>query len=547
MAERLTFVDSPASAQFSVDAETRTIKGLAVPFGDVATSDGMQWTFTKGSLTWGKVRLLNGHDWNQVLGLADLAETDEGLVMTAKVAKGARGDEVLALAEMGAIDGLSIGLGADVKATAKDGVQHVRSAVVREVSTTPIPAFERAAIRSVAASAAPNRGEKMDDETKVEETETETGPDFSAITEAITKGFEGLTSGERPAVVPAGAPTFEVDEASPYRFDGVEGEHDFSSDLIAYGRDRDSEAGERVMAFMAEQFAPTFDVQTGNVTPLNPARQRPDMYVDERRFTTPLYDALYKGAISDNTPFIVPKFSSASNLVDDHVEGVEPDEGNFEATSQTITPSAVSGKVPITREVWDQGGNPQVSGLIWRKMVEHYYAALEAKAFALLNGTTVPAAQVHTITTGAADDELVNEVEDVIIDLNFIAGGNTFDYAGTHANLYKALANAVDASGRKLLPQYGPTNANGQSRSKFKSLDVAGTEFMPVPSLGAKSTDTGKSYLLDTSAVHVWNSAPQRLQFEYRVAYVDLGIWGYVASAITDLAGVQRLDYDPAV
>jgi hypothetical protein len=35
------------------------------------------------------------------------------------------------------------------------------------------------------------------------------------------------------------------------------------------------------------------------------------------------------------------------------------------------------------------------------------------------------------------------------------------------------------------------------------------------------------------------------LQFEYRVAYVDLAIWGYVATAISDINGVREITYDP--
>jgi hypothetical protein len=112
-------------------------------------------------------------------------------------------------------------------------------------------------------------------------------------------------------------------------------------------------------------------------------------------------------------------------------------------------------------------------------------------------------------------------------------------------DLYKALAAAVDSTGRKLLPQYGPTNANGQSRPRFKSLDVAGYEFAPAWSLGATSSSSSNSWLIDPSSVHVWNSPPQRLEFQYRVAYVDLAIWGYKAAAVTDVAGVRQITYDP--
>lgn len=537
---------------FEVDHEARVIRGLAVPYGVEGIKAGQRFQFAKGTVTWGdpkRVKLYVRHDDGQAVGHAfELTETDAGLQAAFKVARGTEGDKALSMADDGVWDGLSIGPGEGVKFQLRNGVHHAVKFPLREISLTPQPVFDTARLSSVSMS---QEGQTMADEpTTTEDTgSTATMVDFSSLsdslTSAIKEGFATLADpqGSGPEVISAGA-SLSVTEESPYRFDGVRGAHDFSTDLIAYGRDRDGEAGERVMSFMQEMFTPTFDVDTGNVSTLNPARQRPDMYVDERRFRTPLYDAIHKGAITDMTPFIVPKFNSAANLVAPHVEGVEPTPGSFTATSQTITPSAASGKAEITREVWDQGGNPQVSGLLWNKMVQQYFSALEVAAYNLLTAASPTAIP---LTTGASDDDLVNELEAAIADLNFVAGGNTFDYAASHANLYKKLAAAVDSTGRKLLPMYGPTNANGQARSRFASLDVAGVEFDPVPSLGAASTATGSSYLLDTTAVHLWNSAPQRLEFQYRVAYVDLAIWGYVATAITDLAGVREVTYDPTI
>jgi phage head maturation protease len=537
---------------FAVDHESRVIRGLAVPYGVEGVKAGQRFMFAKGTVTWGdpkRVKLYLHHDHTQAVGHAfELTETEAGLEAAFKVARGTEGDKALSMAEDGVWDGLSIAPQEDVKFQLRNGVHHAVKFPLREISLTPQPVFDSSRLTSVSMS---QEGHTMADEpTTTEETgSTATMVDFSSLsdslTDAIAKGFATLSDpqGSGPEVIAAGA-SLSVTEESPYRFDGVMGAHDFSTDLISYGRDHDGEAGERVMAFMQEMFTPTFDVDTGNVTTLNPARQRPDMYVDERRFRTPLYDALHKGAITDMTPFLFPKFGTAAGLVADHVEGVEPTPGSFTATNQTVTPSAVSGKVEITREVWDQGGNPQVSGLIWAKMVQHYFSALEVKAYNVLNANVASIADI-ALTTAAADDDLVNELEAAIADLNFVAGGNTFDYAATHANLYKKLAAAVDSTGRKLLPMYGATNANGGARPRFTSLDVAGVEFDPVPSLGAASTATSNSFLVDTACVHLWNSAPQRLEFQYRVAYVDLAIWGYVATAISDFGGVRQVTYDP--
>lgn len=536
-------LDAPDSAAtFSVDREKRTIKGLAVPYGKAATSNGAKWQFAKGVLKFSdvsRVKLLAGHDWKQAIGKAiDLEDTDAGLIATFKVARGDAGDQALIFAEDGVWDGLSVGLGQDITYAERDGVFHATSASLAEISLTPCPAFDDARVTSVAASSDLTKERNpMADQV---ENQTEDSVTLDAVTSAIKAGFQSLAE-EGPALVQPTA-TFEVKEQPLYRFDGGKGQYEFSSDLISAGKFNDADAKQRVETFIKEAFTPKFDVDTGNVSTLNPTRNRPEMYVDQRKKSTPFFDALHKGTLQDITPFTFPKFNSATGLVAAHVEGVEPTPGAFTATSQTVTPSAVSGKVEITREVWDQGGNPQVSTLIWNKMVYAYYQALEAQAVALLDAASPTAI---ALTAGAADDALVDQLEAALADLNFVAGGNTFNFAGTQQDLYRALAAAVDGNGRKLLPILGPSNANGQARSGFRAIDVAGTLFVPAWSLGASGSVSESSYLVDTDSVHVWNTPPQRLEFQYRVAYVDLAIWGYVAAAISDVNGVREITYDP--
>lgn len=340
-------------------------------------------------------------------------------------------------------------------------------------------------------------------------------------------------------------------EPLPYRFDregnltkGVE--YDFSQDLIR-GSQGDGEAMSRAQSFldaMAWRFTSApFDVDKTDVAGLNPNRNRPDMYVDQKDFTYPIWDAISKGTLADSTPFVLPKFNTASGLVAAHTEGVEPTPGAFTATSQTITPSAVSGKVEITREAWDQGGNPQLSGIIWRQMVKAWFEALEASAVSLLDGLTPTGI---TLTTAAQDDVLVGELEAALAALQFVRGGFRFRDLFIQVDLYKALVAASDADGRKLLPRIGPVNANGSVSDFFADLDVGGLRGRPAWALAASGTVAASSYLFDRNDVHGWASAPQRLQFEYRVAYVDVAIWGYKATANTDLTGVREIIYDPA-
>lgn len=556
MSDLVTTFDNPNGVTFEVDTETRTIRGLALPFGDVAENHQGKWSFSKGSLTWGKVKLLNGHDWNQVLGIAELTETDEGLVMSAKVARGQRGDEVLALAEMGAIDGLSVGLANDLKAVLRGGVQHAKSGTVREVSTTPIPAFERAAIRSVAASAAQNKEKHMDEN---ETAEVETPVSLSAddvrtiFSEEITKAL--ATDDKRP-VVPAGRPEggaqFTIREESMYRFDGViPGKHDFASDITSAVHG-DAEAHKRVMQFMGEhllspagltRFAEP-QIDTADTAAVNPARYRPDMFLDEGPAQpTPLYSFFYKGGLSDVTPFFYSKLDSYSGLLDDHEEGVEPTPGTFATeTGATVTPSPISGKVHITREVHDQGGSPQVSGLVWSKFQRVFRQMLETKTAALLASGTYT--DFATIAAGATGNVAGAAIESGVVDLQFLADGSRFRKAFAHVELYKKLLTAVDTTGRPLYPIINPVNANGQVTSLYGHVNVGGLSLDPTWSLGAVGAGQ-KSYVADSNAIHVWNSGLTKLErLNEDVEGYDIGAWAYFAGIVYDSTGIKDLTYD---
>lgn len=568
----VSFEMDEATAAFRVNREKRTISGLLVPWDQVSgMANGAKWSFAKDSLTWvddgHRVKLNREHARADTVGVAvRLQGTPAGLDGSFKIARGTAGDEVLSLAEDQILDGFSVEVDFEPGDFTEDdsGVLRVSKGVLRHVAITSSPAFDDARVTSVAASrgdstmtapqVTPAAGAPVTPEVKAPEAKAPETAEakFSAAEmdglKAMLAKFSppGQPEGRQivdPTKAPIPAAKFTVHEAAPYRFDGSKGTHDFSTDLFA-GAKGDGEALKRAQDFVHEAFTAKFDVDTADVTGLNPTRNRPDMYVDQKAYITPFYDALRKGTLADQTPFTFPKFSSATGLVANHVQGTEPTPGTFVATTQTVTPGAMSGKVEITREVFDAGGNPQVSTLIWNKMVRAWFEELEAKAVAVLDAATPT--QI-TLTTAAVNAALVNELEAAIADLQFVRGGNTFNFAGTHVDLYKRLAAAADTTGRKLLPIYGPTNANGQARSKFTSLDVAGVEFAPAWSLGPAGAVAESSYLVDTNDVHVWNTAPQRLEFQYRVAYVDLAIWGYSAAAISDLTGVREVIYDPTV
>lgn len=539
-----------------------------------------------------------------------LTSKKDGLYAVLDVEEGDEGDRFLLSADHGTYDGLSIGVDysedpedEDVTWDEETRTMTVLRAALREISSTAMPAFDDARMSRVTASrtGGPMHCEicggthapgvacarstpaptatftvPAGDPARTPAPQPGPGPqppagptdqlstylrenvppnaDARQMENAMRAFFSGeQLRGAGDVVDPTRRfTTAVVNEPDPYRVtfsaDGTRmemarGSHDFSSDLYAYFMEGDRAAHDRALAFVQEQF----DVITTNVDELNPTRQLPQRYLDQRQYRYPIWSMINKGTLSDITPFAWPKFNSASGLVAAHTEGTEPSSGTFTTTSQTVTPAGISGKAKISRETWDQGGNPQVSTLIWNKMVQNWYELLEAGAVTMLDAASPTALATFTAGGGTDKRTLTGEMEAGLAQLQFVRGGYTFDGAMAQADLYAALAAAKDTTGRPLYAMIGPANANGQTESRFGAINVAGTLFYPAWALAAAGqTAAASSYLIDSDAVDGWASAPRRLTIDNtEVANVYLGIWGYRATAINDIAGVREISYDP--
>lgn len=357
----------------------------------------------------------------------------------------------------------------------------------------------------------------------------------------------------------------QVFEAAPYRFDaegnlGPGPDYDLSRDLVLAGRDRNGEAYQRVLGFMREMtvgnrygmrrhaFA---DVDRADLAGLNPTRNRPDMYVPQRDYRYPLTEATRRGTLQDITAFTLPKFSSSTGLVSTHTEGTEPTAGTFVVTTQTITPTAKSGAIDMTREAWDQGGTPQATAIIWQQFVREWNEELESGVATFLN--TLTAATDITLTAGSVDKALAKAWRAAIARLQFARGGaGRFDMMAAEQELYVAFANAETDDGDPIFPMINPMNRDGRAARRYTTIDAAGVEVAPSWALASTAGEPNNSWLFDSEVVHAWDTGPQRLEFpgidasgNYApIAYVRIGVWGYQALANTDISGVRQVIYD---
>tara|TARA_R110000868_G_scaffold279524_2_gene539569 strand:+ start:334 stop:1785 length:1452 start_codon:yes stop_codon:yes gene_type:complete len=138
----------------AADTQTRTIEGVAVPYGETANLGGVVYRFQEGSLSQARNRtpLLLGHDRNRPIGvLVELADTPTGALARFQIDNGVEGDLALEQAASGSRGGLSIGADIITGEAGADGVVTVTEASLLEVSLVAIPAFAGADVTSVAA------------------------------------------------------------------------------------------------------------------------------------------------------------------------------------------------------------------------------------------------------------------------------------------------------------------------------------------------------------------------------------------------------------
>ncbi|MCM4080414.1 hypothetical protein [Paractinoplanes hotanensis] len=594
MTELLSF-DGLTAETFTVDQERRTLRGVVVPWNRLGRhANGNSWRFTADSTVYGHakyIRLNDEHVGSMKLGRASAAEsTPEGLVMTFKVFDGPAGDKALAAALAGKKTGFSVEVDIDTADTQPDpenpGTTLVSMANLTGVAFTASPAFTDARLISVAAN---EKGSGMPEEVTTEETPAEVKPEtVQAADEALTPAlfkemFSQLMANYKPEAAPrpvvdptAGRQTAVTQVAEPvsyafsrtdqqgqvkYHFSSAT-EHDFSRDIMAtitaFVEKRDPGAAQRrVDDFVKQSFA---DVEIADVPGTRVAQLRPDMWVPQRDYATPLWDLAGRGAPPDGgMPFYVPKFTSSSGLVSVATEKTEPAGGSFVDELQTITPGQLWGKVEITRQLWRTQGNPALSGILWEQMLREFYEDREA-AIATFLATLTAATDIALTATDASpsNDEYqatMESFEQAYADLLFARGGNRFTAFAVHQALYRVAARVKDDQGRPLYPMIAPSNANGTTASRYSTINVGGSTWVPAYALGTPASASTNSWLFDPSVVMAWAGAPERLFWDFgatvqtsnipQLSFVTVGLYADYAVANTDIAGVRQVTFDP--
>lgn len=510
------------------DQPTRTISGIAVPYGEVATVlDGTQVMFEQGALPVdGKApKLFMYHDSTQPVGIVTAREdTDAGMLFQAKISTTAAGDEALTLAMDGVLDAVSVGVNPTDYRFNDDGVMIVKAADWIELSLVPVPAFAGATITDVAAAASPDATEPTS--TDVEETTTvELTPEATEV-EAAAIPTAPLPAQPKRA--------FKMPSAAEY--------------LAAYHIGGDTFAKVNAAFIEAAKSQQTAlqaaagDVLTTDTPGLLPVPVLGPVF-DDLNYIRPVVAAVGARAMPDggNTKtFIRPTWTTHTS-----VASQSPELNAVSATTPVIASNVVSkvtlaGQVTLSVQDIDFT-SPGAMEIILRDLAGQYM--LQSDNYAADQMVAQGAASGVTWTVAANDptdliDTLYDVAEGILAATNFLP-----DHLFVSTDVWKKLSTQLDADKRPVFPYAAAAglmgvNAMGTSNiTSTNTLNPFGLNLVVDRNFAA-----GTMILARGSAVEFYEQIRGIMSVE---APATLGrtfsYYGYVAEFIADSTMVSKI------
>ena len=484
----------------SVDTDTRTITGLAVPYGQVTNIGGYSERFEKGAFGEANdVKLFYGH--SEPIGLVtNGADTDEGYIIEARISETERGNEVYTLMKDGVLNRFSVGFLPVEHRMEKDVVVRTK-AELKEVSVVAFPAYEGAKVSEVREASEENN-EKEDIEMSNE------------IDTEVADLRESVTDLERRFAVMGEART--ADAKPEYRMDGA-----FLKALASGSNE-----------------ARDFATVANDTTPA-------EVWVPERlrlqAENRPTVNLFSKGALpAEGEVITYRRISGTAGTV-----GVQAAEGDalpymeVEFDSATADVKTYGGYASLSRQAIERSSAPVLETTL-EYMVRQYAKATEkAVRDALVAGTGYNTGTLATDDAEGWIDLVVDSVD--LIDAN--SKGSQAEFVLVSSDVYKRLAHMVDGQGRPLFSIAGQSvNSVGSVNLVGGTLNIAGLPVIKNPALAANTT-----FVASSDAVKVWESAgaPFRLTDEDIIHLTkDFSLYGYMAVGITNPLSVVKVDVD---
>jgi HK97 family phage major capsid protein len=504
----------------AADTETRTIKGLVVPFAKVGNTSAGPVRFEFGAfgeIDASQIVLNMEHDRTRPLGrgIAGSEEiTPAGVSMAFKIAPTSAGNDALVEASEGLRPAFSIEAAVN-EYTIQRGVMVVSAANLEAVAHVTNPAFKDAQIATVAATEADD--EEAPETTEAEQAAEDEPQEIIVETENTAPAADEVTAS---AVVQAAAPVAFTKPRSPI-VDGISYlDHSIKA---AMGNDD------------SKMYVRAADDDTSTNTGLT-LPQHLNEFVTNTISDRPAINAVRREAlVSSGMSFTIPKLGTAPTVADTD-ENASPSETGMTSDYLTISINKYAGRNDVSWELLDRS-SPEFLSLLLSQMNDAYAKATDQALLAQFVAQGTASTGVAATAVGFT---------------SFVGTESAALYQATKKKARNVVANtavwgglmgAVDGSNRPLYTAYNVQNAPGALAPGAAEGNVQGLSLFVDPYITATTWADDSAFIIAPDCVSVYESPTTRLQVNLlETGQVRIALYGYMAIAVKQADGIRRLN-----
>ena len=500
----------------AADTETRTIKGLVVPFAKVGNTSAGPVRFEFGAfgdIDASQIVLNMEHDRTRPLGRG-IAGSEEvspaGVSMAFKIAPTGAGNDALAEASEGLRPAFSIEAKVN-EYTIEKGVMVVASANLEAVAHVTNPAFKDAQILDVAATDNDETPETTEAETPAEE-----NPQETQVEETTAPVADEVTAA---AVVHAAAPVAYTKPRSPITNQVTYLEHSIKAKMGSH------ESAQYVMA-ADDSFS---------TNPAFSPTQYSTQVIDTTIGSRPAIDAIGTRSLPASGMTIAhPKITTAGTVAET-AEGAGPSETGIVSSYVNLSVKKYSGMQRYSLEIL-QRSDPSFYQAMYDNMLRAYNKATDSAVIAALTAGGTQATSVATTSAG-----IISYVS-TEAPAAYLATGElaTAYIAGT--SQWSLLLGAVDSTGRPIYNAANPQNAAGDSRVSSLRGNVLGLDLYVDPNAVSTTIDES-AFIVVPSAVAIYESPILTLNTNVVTSgEIETSVNGFMAAGVLTAGGVRRFN-----
>ena len=509
----------------AASVETRTIRGLVVPFGKSGNTSAGPVRFEFGAfgdIDPSEIVLNMEHDRTRPLGrgIGDSLEVSPaGISMAFKIAPTGAGNDALVEASEGLRPAFSIEANVN-EYTIEKGVMVVSSAKLEAVAHVTNPAFKDAQISQVAAS-------DLEDQTTEAEIPAEDEPQETTVDEVTTPVADEVTAA---AVVHAAAPVAYTKPRSPIKTQAHFLEHSIKAQR---GNHESAEWIAHAKAEDAKHVTAADDSFTTN--PAFKPVQYVSQVVDTQIGARGAIDAIGTRALPNAGMTVsIPKITTSGSVAET-AEGAAPSETGIVSAYVDATVKAYKGLQRYSVELFDRA-DPSFYAAMLDNMRRVYAQATEAAVIAELT-----AGGTQATATAADVDGIVSFVKTETPAAYLATGELATRYiAGT--SQWGLLIGAQDSTKRPIFSASQPQNSAGAVGTQSLRGNVMGLDL--YVSNKAVSTNIDESaFIVVPSAVAIYESPVLQLSTNVvTTGEIETMLYGYMAVKTIVAGGVRRFN-----